>query len=66
MLLFVLPTFMGLDGIIWATPISDLLSFILATVMLIIEFSHMPKEDMPDAAMVNKNDSGENIVSSEG
>ena len=48
-LLFVLPAFLGLDGIIWATPVSDVLAFALSLGMLIAEFRKMPKEDVGDA-----------------
>ncbi len=45
-LLLILPRFFALDGVMYAQPITDLLSFILAVVFLIDEFRKMPKEDM--------------------
>ena len=45
-LLLVLPRFMGLDGVMYAQPVTDLLSFLLAVIFLIDEFRKMPKEDM--------------------
>lgn len=45
-LLVFLPKFFGLDGVMYAQPITDLLSFILATVFLLDEFKKIPKENM--------------------
>lgn len=44
-LLLILPRFFGIDGIMYAQPITDLLSFLLAVAFLIDEFRKMPKED---------------------
>ena len=44
-LLLVLPRFFGLDGVMYAQPVADLLSFLLAVVFLWDEFRKMPKED---------------------
>lgn len=44
-LLFVLPLFYGLDGVMFAQPVTDLLSFIMAVSFLIHEMRTMPKED---------------------
>lgn len=52
-LLVVLPIFMGLDGILYATPISDLIAFILAIALIYNEFKHMPKEDMVPSSNEN-------------
>lgn len=43
-ILIILPKFIGLDGIAFAAPISDFLSFILAIFLLKQEFDLMPKE----------------------
>lgn len=43
-LLLILPKFFGLDGVIYATPLTDLLAFSIAIIFLINEFKHMPKE----------------------
>lgn len=43
-LLLILPKFFGLDGVIYATPLTDLLAFSVAIIFLINEFKHMPKE----------------------
>lgn len=45
-LLYILPLFFGLDGIMYATPIADLISFICAVFMLSRELKVMPKEDL--------------------
>jgi len=47
-LLLILPRFFGIDGVMYAQPITDLLSFILAVVFLVDEFRKMPKEDIPN------------------
>lgn len=44
-LLLILPKFFALDGVMYAQPVTDLLSFILSAVFLIDEFRKMPKED---------------------
>ena len=44
-LLLVLPRFFGIDGVMYAQPITDLLSFILSILFLIDELNKMPKED---------------------
>ena len=43
-LLLILPRFFGLEGVIYATPVTDLLAFTVAIIFLIHEFKHMPKE----------------------
>ena len=45
-LLVILPQFFGLFGIVYATPLADLLSFITAMVLVIREFRKMPDEDV--------------------
>lgn len=45
-LLFILPRFFGIEGIMYAQPVTDLLAFFLAVIFLIDEFRKMPKEDM--------------------
>ena len=45
-LLLLLPRFFGIDGVMYAQPVSDLFSFTLAVVFLIDEFRKMPKEDI--------------------
>lgn len=45
-LLLILPRFFGLEGIMYAQPITDLLSFLLAVTFMIDEFRKMPKEDV--------------------
>lgn len=42
-LLIILPRFMGVEGLMFAAPISDLIAFITAITMLLIELKHMPK-----------------------
>lgn len=37
-LMFILPTFMGLDGVLYAAPITDFIAFLLAVVFAIFEF----------------------------
>lgn len=44
-LILILPLFFGLDGVMYAQPICDLLSFTMAIVFLTDEFRKMPKED---------------------
>lgn len=44
-LMLILPNFFGLDGVIFATPISDILTFILAVIFMTIEMKKMPHED---------------------
>ena len=44
-LLILLTQWLGLNGIIIATPISDALAFMIATLFLCFEMKHMPKED---------------------
>ena len=41
-LLLILPRFFGLNGVIYATPLTDLLAFTVAIIFLIKEFKHMP------------------------
>lgn len=45
-LLIILPRFFGIDGIIYATPISDVAAFLIAVAFLVIEFKKMPKTGM--------------------
>ena len=45
-LIVILPQFFGLFGIIYATPVADLLSFITAMVLVYLEFRKMPDEDV--------------------
>ena len=44
-LLIVLARWLGVDGIVMATPISDALAFMIAALFLYFEMKHMPKED---------------------
>ena len=44
--ILIMTRFFGLTGLIYATPISDAINFVLATVFLYIELKHMPKEDL--------------------
>jgi Na+-driven multidrug efflux pump len=44
-LLMVLPLFFGLKGIVYAAPITDTLTFILATSFMVFELKKMPKSD---------------------
>lgn len=37
-LMWILPLYLGLDGVLYAAPITDFISFVLALVMIIIEF----------------------------
>ncbi|WYE01108.1 MATE family efflux transporter [Fusobacterium vincentii] len=43
-LLLTLPRFFGVEGVIYATPLTDLIAFTVAIIFLINEFKHMPKE----------------------
>lgn len=43
-LLLILPRFFGLEGVIYATPVTDLLAFCVAIIFLIHEFKDMPKD----------------------
>lgn len=45
-LLLLLPRVFGLDGVMYAQPVTDLLSFFLAVIFLADEFRKMPREDM--------------------
>lgn len=45
-LLLILPRFFGLEGVMYAQPLTDLLSFFLAIVFLAGELRKMPAEDM--------------------
>lgn len=45
-LLLILPNFFGLDGVTYAQPLTDLITFLLSVIFLIDEFRKMPKEDM--------------------
>ena len=42
-LLLILPRFFGVEGVIYATPLTDLVAFTVAIIFLINEFKHMPK-----------------------
>ena len=42
-LLLTLPRFFGVEGVIYATPLTDLIAFTVAIIFLINEFKHMPK-----------------------
>lgn len=46
-LFLILPRFMGLDGVMYAQPITDLLAFIMSVAFMVSEMKHMPKEDIP-------------------
>ncbi|WP_338959608.1 MATE family efflux transporter [Fusobacterium nucleatum] len=43
-LLLILPRFFGVEGVIYATPLTDLVAFTVAIIFLINEFKYMPKE----------------------
>ena len=43
-LLLTLPRFFGVEGVIYATPLTDLIAFTVAIIFLINEFKYMPKE----------------------
>lgn len=45
-LLILFAQWLGLNGIILATPVSDALAFIIAALFLYFEMKHMPKEDV--------------------
>ncbi len=45
-LVIILPTFMGLDGILFAGPIADLISFIIAMIFVLREFKIMTKKSI--------------------
>ena len=42
-LLLTLPRFFGVEGVIYATPLTDLIAFTVAIIFLINEFKYMPK-----------------------
>lgn len=44
-LMVILPKLIGIDGIIYAAPISDFLTFILAAIFMTREMKEMPKKD---------------------
>ncbi len=44
-LLIILPIFMGVDGVMFAAPISDFIAFVSAAIMLFFELKHMPKDE---------------------
>ena len=44
-LLLILPRFFGLDGVMYATPVADVLAFLLAVGFLADEMRKMPQED---------------------
>ncbi|MBR3196292.1 MAG: MATE family efflux transporter [Clostridia bacterium] len=46
-LLLILSSLFGLDGVIWATPITDAGTFLLSVAFLIHELKHMPRTDDP-------------------
>lgn len=41
----ILPLFMGIDGILWSGPIADLLSFMAAIILIVIEFRIMHRQE---------------------
>ena len=45
-LVLILPKFIGLDGVMFAQPITDFITVIMSLFLLWHEFRHMPKEDM--------------------
>ena len=45
-LLILLTQWLGLNGVIIATPVSDALAFMIAASFLFVEMKHMPKEDI--------------------
>ena len=42
-LIIIFPMFMGIDGVMYAGPIADLLSFAVGLSMVIVEFKHINK-----------------------
>ena len=44
-LLIILPIFLGVEGVMFAAPISDLIAFISAAIMLFFELKHMPNNN---------------------
>lgn len=49
-LMLILPKFFGLDGVMYAQPVCDLLSFFLSLAFLADEFRKMPKEDIENTS----------------
>ena len=47
-LILILPRFFGLDGVMYATPAADFLSFLMAVVFLADEMRKMPREDIAE------------------
>lgn len=45
-LLLLFPRFLGIEGVAYAQPVTDLLAFILSVIFLVDEFRKMPREDM--------------------
>lgn len=45
-LVIFLPMVMGLDGVMYAQPITDIITVVMSILFLLHEFRHMPKEDM--------------------
>ncbi len=44
-LMLLLPRFMGIDGVLFAQPITDLIAFVMSVALLVDEFRKMPKDD---------------------
>lgn len=50
-LLLILPRFMGIDGIMYAAPVSDFIAFVLSAAMLALEMKHMPGDGVGGAGV---------------
>lgn len=50
-LTFILPIFMGIEGVLWAAPISDTVSIILTVILISIEFKKINKFEKEQEAL---------------
>lgn len=50
----ILPMFMGVEGVLWAGPVSDLLAFILATILLITQWNKIFHKESVDEGAAEK------------
>ena len=51
-LMLILPLFVGIDGVIFAGPISDLMACIIAVVFIIIEFKKIDKKIIEENSLI--------------
>lgn len=51
----ILPIFFGVEGVLWAGPVADVMAFILSFVFIAIEFGALKKDRTPEAQDALKN-----------